>query len=252
VTAHNRKMFLRAAVESVLAQTAPRRSYEIIVVKNFSDAHLDTYFAQQGVRMVYTNLRPLGAKVAEGLKASSGKIVCFLEDDDLFAMDKLERIGRLFTQYGDASMTRNSVKYMDAAGRVIGEEEHKLEEPVIIRDPDKSLDSFQRLGPHKNLSSICVRREVALKMVDHYYRIGAADLFTFCVASQSGCVLVTPAKLTYYRVHSASATSLITKSYDGFMTQDIFTEQILDRGYMLSVFGVNPPKDCFAACSAGT
>lgn len=47
ITAHNRRKFLRAAVDSVLSQSLARSEYEVIVVKNFRDQNLDRYFAKK-------------------------------------------------------------------------------------------------------------------------------------------------------------------------------------------------------------
>jgi len=240
ITAHNRRKFVRAAVDSVLSQSLARSEYEVIVVKNFRDQNLDRYFAKKNVLNVYTDSESLGAKVSEGLRCSTGELVCFLEDDDMFAPNKLVRIKSLFAEYPDVVMIRNNLAHIDAAGNLIGSEKLSPKRAYVIRNPQSVLDALPRLGAHKNLSCMSVRIEPFTNYFDLYRRIKAADIFTFCVASKLGDVLVTPEILTYYRLHQESATSLVTRSYGDFVSQAVFEDQVRDRLLMLKLLRGSP------------
>lgn len=93
VPSRNRQDLLVCALESVLSQTY--RSIEIIVVDDGSDTPsgplLQKYFGNDF--QCLRNEVPLGAAAARnrGAKAAHGEYIAFLDDDDLWLPDKLDR-----------------------------------------------------------------------------------------------------------------------------------------------------------------
>ena len=92
ITAYNRKEFILDAVNSVINQSLERSKYEIIVVKNYLDDTIDKFLHENNIIDLYTDRKPLGAKIANGIEKSKGEVICFLEDDDLFLPEKLYEI----------------------------------------------------------------------------------------------------------------------------------------------------------------
>lgn len=97
IRAYNRKEFLLKAVDSTLNQTLERKNYEIIVVKNWKDEFIDDYLIKRGVKNLLKE-GIAGSLIVEGLKNSSGNVVCFLDDDDQFMETKLDHIYKIFLE----------------------------------------------------------------------------------------------------------------------------------------------------------
>lgn len=102
IPAHNAEAFLAEAVRSVLAQT--RRELELIIVddgstdgtRRLADGFRD---ADSRVRVVGKANGGLSSARNAGIDAASGDMLCFLDADDIFLPDKLERQVRFLEQF---------------------------------------------------------------------------------------------------------------------------------------------------------
>lgn len=89
----NRPDTLANAVNSVLSQTW--KNLEILVIDDNSDLKTKTYLSRlkntKNIK-VFSNVKPFGAATARnlGIKHSIGNFVAFLDDDDLWAKNKIE------------------------------------------------------------------------------------------------------------------------------------------------------------------
>ena len=105
IPTYNREKYLKAAIESALAQSYD--NYEIIIVDDGStDAtqsiiHFYTEKFPQKVFSKYQNNS--GATVARnnGLRMAQGELIAFLDSDDLYAETKLEQQVSLFKSNPD-------------------------------------------------------------------------------------------------------------------------------------------------------
>jgi len=79
------------AVESVLSQSY--KSYEIIVIDDGSTEDLSIFLSKYGDEIIYKRIEHSGCGVARnlGIEISKGKFIAFLDADDLWLPDKLER-----------------------------------------------------------------------------------------------------------------------------------------------------------------
>jgi glycosyltransferase involved in cell wall biosynthesis len=93
---YDRKDFLLEAVRSTFNQKLDKKLYEVIVVKNFEDKTIDNYIHKLGFKNLISDSPRYGEKVSIGIKESSGEILAFLDDDDEFKQDKLNRIYEVF------------------------------------------------------------------------------------------------------------------------------------------------------------
>lgn len=91
VPVHNGAPFLAAAIDSVLAQT--HRPLEVIVVDNMSTDDSAEIAAGYGDPVRVVQAAPLGPPIARnhGIRAARMPLVAFLDADDLFHPEKLER-----------------------------------------------------------------------------------------------------------------------------------------------------------------
>ena len=113
VVADLRTQFVRDAVDSVLSQTLPRESVELILVARFKDEILDTHFRSCGAYVIHVEDVALGPKLAAGLSHSKGTIVAFLEDDDIFEPDKLAAIVEHFRKNPKLILVKNAFTLFD-------------------------------------------------------------------------------------------------------------------------------------------
>ncbi len=117
---YNYGRFVGAAIESVLAQTFP--CHEIIVVDDGStDDSLEiiSRYQKDGVKVVRQQNRGVGSARNAGVKNSSGELVAFLDADDLWLPQKIERqLERLLSdpEFGFISC---GMREFDAAGSTI-------------------------------------------------------------------------------------------------------------------------------------
>ena len=96
IMAYNREDFIYKAIESVINQSLDNDRYEIIVLTNFKVPNSYTHVTN--IRFVgYTNLT-MGEVISLGVEESKGKIISFLDDDDIFSSEKLQKVLDIFNQ----------------------------------------------------------------------------------------------------------------------------------------------------------
>jgi glycosyltransferase involved in cell wall biosynthesis len=96
--------FLVEAIRSVLAQTY--QEYEIIVVDDGSTDHTETALRQFGNRVRYIRQEPGGPSVARnrGILEARGKLIAFLDADDLWRPTKLARQVECLNHHPEAAL----------------------------------------------------------------------------------------------------------------------------------------------------
>lgn len=99
ITNYNYKRFVGEAIESALAQTRP--AAQIIVIDDGSTDNSDEFLKQRyeahpGVTLVFSENRGQLSGFALGTARSTGDVVCFLDADDLWMPDYIEKLGRLY------------------------------------------------------------------------------------------------------------------------------------------------------------
>ena len=99
IPTRNRLELLKSALQSVYNQTHTR--LEIIVVDDSSEDGSQEYLTQlsnEGVVKYYRNEHPQGGAITRnrGIKEASGEFIAFLDDDDEWMPQKLEKQVRLF------------------------------------------------------------------------------------------------------------------------------------------------------------
>jgi glycosyltransferase involved in cell wall biosynthesis len=129
IPTHNRPLLARRAVASVLAQTIS--NIEIIVIDDCSDesfnvqATINTLNDNRVIYKRHSISKGPSASRNTGINASSGNYIAFLDDDDLWLENKLEKqlanigdygasLTGFFTQYGNILKKKiNEVGYRE-------------------------------------------------------------------------------------------------------------------------------------------
>ncbi len=232
ITAHNRKKYLLNAVESVLNSNVERNTFEIIVVKNFMDEIIDTELLKHGVSAIYTEEVSFGKKLSIGVENSNGKIVSFLDDDDLFTPNKLKRVMDIFTNYHDAVFLHNNIIKIDENNSRTENQSEFGKGTVSIYSSESSSKNWgaalsQRADWY--VSCISIRTEFAKDITEYLKESSRSlDKVIFLLASSSSKkIAVCDDKLTYYRKHE-SLTGVKASSKDFRESRYLFTKQSID------------------------
>jgi glycosyltransferase involved in cell wall biosynthesis len=98
IPAHNAAPYLDIALQSLAEQTA--KPVEVVVVDDGSDDNTVAVAEQYGVRCLRQEQRGPGAARNRGLHATTAPLVAFLDADDWFAPNKLERQAQVLTEQG--------------------------------------------------------------------------------------------------------------------------------------------------------
>lgn len=215
VYAYSRKEYLPFALHSIAAQTLPRPRFELVVVKNFADADIDRRLDELGAISLWDDGSSNGSCLHRGLRASRAPIVTFLDDDDEYEPDRLERLLEAMREHPDVGFYRNRVRVIDGAGRPIPRDRWRPHEtdatfdvsgPVYVRAGAKP-GNLVRLaaGPafgSFNTSSMAIRRELVDGDVgatfDEMRQLVDSFLFLTGVISPLG-IYLDDRRLTRYR-----------------------------------------------------
>ncbi|MCI4334501.1 MAG: glycosyltransferase [Thermoplasmata archaeon] len=204
--AHHRTEFLRSAVASVLGQSLSRSEYELIVVKNFEEEETDRFLRSQGVQLLRSDRDALGGKLAEAIAAARGEVLTFLEDDDLYAPDRLACVRRAFED-PQLGYLHNATQLVDRQGLPLaGSFRSESRRQIDVAPKDRSRRAVRwllRASAYFNLSSIALRREAIASALPHLAETNlTCDNLLFYSALVAPLALRNePAPLTYYRLH---------------------------------------------------
>ncbi|QEY11281.1 glycosyltransferase [Cellvibrio sp. KY-YJ-3] len=116
---YNREAFLPAAIESVLAQTY--KNFEFIIVDDGSEDNsrkLIESYAEKDSRIKYLYQENQRQSVARNyaLSVAKGDFICFLDSDNYWPHDKLEKSLKAFEQHPEADIVYGDCITIDEHG----------------------------------------------------------------------------------------------------------------------------------------
>ncbi|BAN36772.1 glycosyl transferase [Sulfuricella denitrificans skB26] len=118
IPVYNGSRYLRACIDSALSQTYPH--VEIVVVNDGSKDNSMEILKSYGGRILIIDQTNSGPAIARnnGVKASHGELVAFLDQDDVWDDIKLERQAALLNQHSNALATYCDHRGIDEHGVV--------------------------------------------------------------------------------------------------------------------------------------
>jgi len=226
ITAHNRKEFLKEAINSVINQTLDKDFYEIIVVKNFDDQEIDNLIEKNKI----INLKSrddslIGDDLALGIERARGEVISFLDDDDLFVPEKLEIVYNFFKKYRDLAYLHNNDYFIDGKGNPTKFWIKYINKDIIL-DHFKDLNELfklQEYGLYFNMSSISIRKNKILPYLGYLKKINLnPDDFMFYISTLEDprLIILSKEKLTKYRIHQSTSV-LLNEDINKFLNDKI-------------------------------
>ena len=201
----NGEEFLKDAIDSIYSQTLS--NWEIIFLDNASNDQSSEIANKYDTRLKYYRLDknvPLGEARNIAMKKATGKYIAFLDCDDLYVNDKLEKQINLMNEF-DFVMSYGSAEIINKNGKVI-------KKSLAI---NKSGDIFRSLLKHYeiNMQSVMLLRsyiiENRLSFPINFHYGPDYDLFMdIAVRSEIGVLRdiivktrVHPGALTHKKLH---------------------------------------------------
>jgi glycosyltransferase involved in cell wall biosynthesis len=161
---YDREQFLRAAIDSALAQTFA--DFELLVVDDGSREPARTIVGEYAA--ADARVRPLwlahcglpSAVRNAGIRAARGEYVAFLDSDDAWTPDKLEKQLAAFAATPGARWSYTACAHMDEQGRRISPEGIQ----PWRRHRGRILDEVACLRAHSALPSVMVERTLLIEV----------------------------------------------------------------------------------------
>ena len=191
---YNSDLYLKEAIDSVYAQTYT--DWEIVFIDNCSTDStreiVSKYDKKTRYYRTHTNV-PLGKARNFGLQYCTGNYIAFLDCDDLFVMDKLEK-QILAMQGGDFSMCYGSFVVIDESGK-------RIRKSIVQNKSGNVLPGLLRRY-EINMQTVMLKREF---IVDNQLSFNTnmsycPDHNLFMIVASKANVAVIPDILARYRV----------------------------------------------------
>lgn len=221
--AYNRKIYYKRALYSLASQT--RLPENVVMICNFEveqNALLEEFKLDL---TVLNTISPLeGENIIEAIRLCKGDVISFIEDDDEFESNKIERLENYFSAFNTLSFLRNNVRFIDENGYTINDptpshrryisKKHK----IYCKDCNSShLGSFIKADTWFNVSSMSVHKELLIRYSNIISRIwlGLDFFLLYAALDFNQGVMATEERLTRYRIHDGQFNTKDSK--DGYI-----------------------------------
>ncbi|WP_051470094.1 glycosyltransferase [Fischerella sp. PCC 9605] len=201
---YNYALYIKDALNSALNQTYPNT--EIIVVDDGSTDRSREIIAgyEDKIIPIYKENGGQASAFNAGFAVSQGKIICFLDSDDVWLPQKVEKVVEAFNTYPKAAVVYHKVENIDTAGKIISA-------PWPPYKPIKGDISSQvaRTGgwwPFPPSTALSFSRDFLCKVMnipEAEYRI-CADSYLADLAPFLGEVVGIDRVLSQYRTHGSN------------------------------------------------
>ncbi len=211
IPCYNYARFLSAAIDSALRQTM--RDIEIVVVDDGSADDTVEVARRYGdrVRCHRQENRGLSAARNTGCRIATGEYFAFLDADDLWDADKLERQLAVCARDEAVGLVSGQMRFVDASGGPM-----PGDKPGAT--PGETLADIVRWGTAAP-SSFMVRRRCFEEVGGFDERLKAMEDLDFCLRiARRHRIVHLPEPVGSYRVHGPSLSGKPEKVYPSYIT----------------------------------
>jgi glycosyltransferase involved in cell wall biosynthesis len=218
IPAFNAERYISDSIESVLHQSAT--GAEIIVVDDGSEDSTAKIAGRYPVRLIRQSNQGVAIARNVGVNAASGSVVAFLDADDRWLPDKLQRQLPSFVD-PEVGVVFGGYKVIDECGHVVGE-------PIETSPPSlRELIAQNRLG----MLTVIARREVLLAAGGFVQAVAPCEDWDLWIRLRAMCTFAAcPGVVAEYRVHSYNSSKAMHRMFRARMA-------VLDRA--ASAYGTN-------------
>ena len=207
IPVHNRADLIRETLQSVAAQTY--RDFEVLVVDDGSTDRTPQILAEflPHIRIITQAHAGQGGATARnaGIRAATGEFIAFLDSDDLWFPQKLERQVALFQRVPELAWSYTDMEAFDSA---TGATLYRQSSSRRLYEGDILVPLFlQMFVP---LVTIMVRREVFDAVGEFFPSPKGTDYDMLLRIAAQHPIGLAAEVLTRYRVHSHSVTNAMT------------------------------------------
>ena len=199
---YNRARFLPAAVASVLSQTFG--DFELIIVDDGSEDNtpdvLKPFLADRRVRYVYQENQGQSHARNLALKQATGDFIAFLDSDDVWARDKLEKQLAVFRANSEVDIVHGDEATINEQGSVVSLQNMRRYSGRITR--------YQLADNSVSITTALVRRRCFDEMGGFDTSVGVADDYELWLRfSARYCYQYEPGIVASYRVMADQISS---------------------------------------------
>ena len=215
----DRKDFILNALDSIKIDENLKKICKIIVIKNFVDEKIDKSISKIVSLNLYSNKLGLGQKIVELTEfLDEDEMIAFLEDDDLYFKEKINRIIEVLTVNENIYFYHNAFVSIDLNGKCISTYKNNIINCRIMNSSTQSKQIFQVIlnGGAHNLSSMVIRCSLIKTYITLISEINyTLDHVLFLLSLESGHDMYFDNKvMTKCTIHnSSSRPSLIENDY---------------------------------------
>lgn len=214
INTYNHERYIEKAVESVLDQTLDRKKFEIIVVDDGSTDNTSTLLNKYEGKIQYIKKENGGQSscLNVGLGLAKGHIISFLDGDDWWHREKLERIYQIFSDKPEIGAIGHGYIEIYEKGTVASYDGNFMPREVIPYKEEytfnlKSIEGallFKRSKCFLGTTRLSVRRSVLQSIIPIPEVLFYGDEYLFTCISAVANVLVIKDILFYYRLHDSN------------------------------------------------
>jgi glycosyltransferase involved in cell wall biosynthesis len=251
IPTYNRARFLERAINSVLKQTY--QNFELIIVDDCSTDDTESIIKNFiDERIVYIKLKKnSGSSVLtrnKGIKVAKGEYVAFLDSDDEWISEKLQKQIELFTESNNFNLG-----FVSCNAIYIYEKENRILNRIIQR-PKDVFKKLLEANFIPSASSVLIKKEVfnTIGLFDRKIK-GVQDWDMWIRISQKYAFDFVPESLLKYYIHNSNitnelslktqmrASAVILQKYREYyeLNSFIYSIRIRDDGIKYLLFGKN-------------
>jgi glycosyltransferase involved in cell wall biosynthesis len=179
IPTYNRASFLKEAIDSVLSQTY--RDFELIVVDDGSTDGTPELLLSYGhkIKVIKKANKGPSASRNRGIKAAKGDWMAFLDSDDIWKPDKLEKQVQFIKDNPEIKICQTEEIWIRNGKRVNPRKKHEMHSgwiyeqclPLCIVSPSSVMihrDVFEKVGLFDETMLACEDYDLWLRIAPHY------------------------------------------------------------------------------------